>query len=101
MRRFLVDIHRRSLTIDVDLSAATSGSSRAPSSGHPSPRQVAQQDHRKPLSPSLPLDLAAGDRRRRNRTAPALLWFGPQPKDLGLEEMEDQGVFCKALDLDE
>jgi hypothetical protein len=67
-------------------------------SGHPNPRQVAQQDHRKPLSPSLPLDLAAGDRRRRNMATLSLLWFGPQPKDLGLEDLKTQGFFCKAID---
>jgi hypothetical protein len=59
---------------------------------------VAQQDHRKPLSLPLPLDLAAGDRRRRNTAAPALLCFGPQPKDHGLEDLKTQGVFCKAID---
>jgi hypothetical protein len=30
-----------------------------------------------------------------------LLFFGLQPKDLGLKEIETQGAICKALDSDE
>jgi hypothetical protein len=70
-------------------------------SGHPSPRQVAQQDHRESLSLSLPLDLAAGDHRRRNTAAPPLLCFGLRLKDLGLEESKIQGVMCTTIDSDE
>jgi hypothetical protein len=67
-------------------------------SGHPRPRQVEQLNHSKTLSLSLPLDLTAGDRRRRNTVASALLCFGSQSKDFGLEGKEIQGVFCKAID---
>jgi hypothetical protein len=62
---------------------------------------VVQQNRRKPLSPLLPLDLAAGDRRRRNTAALFLLYFDPQPKDPVLEDLKTQGVLCKPLDSDE
>jgi hypothetical protein len=70
-------------------------------SGHPSPRHVVRQNPRELLHPSLPLDLTAGDHRRRNMAAPTLLCSGSQPKDPGLEESKVQGVMCTTVDSDE
>jgi hypothetical protein len=70
-------------------------------SGHPSPRHEVQQNPRELLHLFLPSDLVSGDHRRRNRTAPFMLCFGSQPKDLGLEQSKIQGVICTALDSDE
>jgi hypothetical protein len=67
-------------------------------SGHPNPRHVVAQNPRELLRPFLPLDLAAGDHRRRSTAAILLLYFGFQSRDVGLEGIEVQGVFYKALD---
>jgi hypothetical protein len=65
---------------------------------HPSPRQVVQQNRRKPLSPLLPLDLAAGDLSRRNTAVLPLLCICLQLKDLVLEDLKVQGAICTPLD---
>jgi hypothetical protein len=67
---------------------------------HPSPRQVVQQNRRKPLSPLLPLDLVAGDLSRQNTAVLPLLCVYLQPKDLGLEDLKVQGAICTPLDSD-
>jgi hypothetical protein len=52
-------------------------------SGRPRPRHVAQHDRSKPLTRFLPLDLAAGDHRRRNTAVTALLCSVPSPGTSG------------------
>jgi hypothetical protein len=68
------------------------------SSDHLSPRHVVHKNPRELLFLFLPLDLTAGDRRRRNTAALCPALFGSQPRGLGLEDLETQGVSCKAID---
>jgi hypothetical protein len=70
-------------------------------SGHPSPRHVVQQNPRELLHSFLPSDLAAGDRRCWNRIALALLCFGSELRDRGLEDLKVQGAICTPVDSDE